>query len=114
MILIIRCPFFIMLGNGQRYVFVADYEALSCQVTQKFIRSRNAETPTISAIKYTACYQLGVFINCNSAFHFCYNPNLLFDIVVYRLSASDARLKAKNASFNGCETELVGSDKTID
>ena len=33
-----------------RYVFVADLEALSCQVTRKFIRCRNAETRTISAI----------------------------------------------------------------
>ena len=31
----------------------------------------------------------------------------------YLLSASAARLNAKNASFNGCETELVGSAKTI-
>ena len=36
-----------------------------------------------------------------------------FAIAVYRLSASAARLKAKNASFNGCETALVGSAKTI-
>ena len=44
-----------------RYVFVADFEALSCQVTRKFIRCRNAETRTDSAIKYTACYALAVF-----------------------------------------------------
>jgi hypothetical protein len=31
----------------------------------------------------------------------------------YLLSASAARLNAKNASFNGCETELVGSANTI-
>lgn len=37
-----------MCGNGQRYVFVADFEALHYQVTQKFIRFRNAETRTIS------------------------------------------------------------------
>jgi len=37
-----------------------DFEALSCQVTRKFIRCRNAEIPTISAIKYTACYALAV------------------------------------------------------
>ena len=43
-----------------RYVFVADFEALSCQVTRKFIRCRNAEIPTVSAIKYTACYALAV------------------------------------------------------
>lgn len=69
---------------------------------------------TFRPLDLRLCYQMGVVINCNSVFHFCYNPNLLFDIVVYLLSASDARLKAKNASFNGCETELVGSDKTID
>jgi len=33
-----------------RYVFVADFEALPCQVTRKFIRCWNAETRTISAI----------------------------------------------------------------
>jgi hypothetical protein len=38
-----------------RYVFVADFEALSCQVTRKFIRCGNAEIRTFSAIKYTAC-----------------------------------------------------------
>ncbi len=43
-----------------RYVFVADFEALSCQVTRKFISCRNAETRTVSAIKYTACYALAV------------------------------------------------------
>ena len=45
-----------------RYVFVADFEALSCQVTRKFIRCRNAQIPTISAIKYTACYKLAFFL----------------------------------------------------
>jgi len=39
-----------MHANGQQYVFVADFEALSCQVTRKFIRCRNAQIPTISAI----------------------------------------------------------------
>gem|GEM_PF-4105001 len=34
---------------------------MSCQVTRKFIRCRNAEIPTISAIKYTACYRLVYF-----------------------------------------------------
>lgn len=47
--------------NGWRYVFVADFEALHCQGTLKFIRCRNAETPTILAIKYTACYAFGLF-----------------------------------------------------
>jgi hypothetical protein len=47
-----------------RYVFVADLEALPCQVTRKFIRCRNTETRTISAIKHTACYQLGVLPLC--------------------------------------------------
>ena len=51
--------------NGRRYVFVADFEALSCQVTRKFIRCRNAETRTISAIKYTACCAYGFYF-----FHF--------------------------------------------
>jgi hypothetical protein len=48
--------FFLHLAvTDWRYVFVADFEALSCQVTRKFIRCRNAETRTVSAIKYTAC-----------------------------------------------------------
>jgi len=47
---------FILRHNGWRYVFVADFEAQICQVTQKFIRCKNAETRTISAIKYTGCY----------------------------------------------------------
>ena len=54
-----------------RYVFVADFEALSCQVTRKFIRCSNAETCTISAIKYTACYKLAVLVSRHSVFHFC-------------------------------------------
>jgi len=37
----------------------------------------------------------------------------LFSTSFYLLSASAARRNAKNASFNGCETELVGSAKTI-
>ena len=45
-----------------RYVFVADFEALHCQITRKFIRCRNAETRTVSAIKYTACYALAVLV----------------------------------------------------
>jgi len=45
-----------------RYVFVADFEALTCQVRRKFIRCRNAEIRTISAIKYTACYALAVLV----------------------------------------------------
>jgi hypothetical protein len=45
-----------------RYVFVADFEALHCQVTRKFIKRRNAETRTVSAIKYTACYALAVLV----------------------------------------------------
>jgi hypothetical protein len=32
-----------------------DFEALHCQNTRKFIRCRNAEITTISAIKYTVC-----------------------------------------------------------
>ena len=52
-------------SDGWRYVFVADFEALSCQVTRKFIRCRNAETPTISAIKYTACYHTYFFVFSN-------------------------------------------------
>ncbi len=35
-------------------------------------------------------------------------------LTLHLLSASAARLNAKNASFNGCDTELVGSAKTID
>ena len=50
--------FLLWLLTDWRYVFVADFEALSYQVTRKFIRCRNAETRTISAIKYTACYRL--------------------------------------------------------
>ena len=33
---------------------------------------------------------------------------------VYLLSASKDRLNARKASFRGCDTELVGSFKTID
>jgi hypothetical protein len=39
----------------------------------------------------------------------CFPASVGFDC--YR-SVSAARLKAKNTSFNGCETELVGSCKT--
>jgi hypothetical protein len=51
-----------LLVTVWRYVFVADFEALTCQVTRKFIRCKNPETRTIPAIKYTACYQLGVLV----------------------------------------------------
>jgi hypothetical protein len=51
-----------LLPTDWRYVFVADFGALSCQVTRKFIRCRNAENRTISAIKYTACYALAVLV----------------------------------------------------
>jgi len=54
-----------------RYVFVADFEARHCQVTRKFIRCRNAETRTVSAIKYTACYKLAVLVIRLSLSHFC-------------------------------------------
>jgi len=52
------CLFLHLAVTVWRYVFVADFEALSCQVTRNFIRCRNAEIPTVSAIKYTACYRL--------------------------------------------------------
>jgi len=42
--------FYLLAANGLRYVFVADFEALTCQVIRKFIRCRNAETRTIPAI----------------------------------------------------------------
>ncbi len=45
-------------GNGLAIVFVADFEALSCQVTRKFIKCRNVEIRTVSAIKFIACYHL--------------------------------------------------------
>ena len=60
-----------LLVTDWRYVFVADFEALTCQVTRKFIRCRNAEIPTIAAIKYTACYKLAVLVFGHSVFHFC-------------------------------------------
>ncbi|MDD4920694.1 MAG: hypothetical protein PHX94_08350, partial [Bacteroidales bacterium] len=44
-----------LLPTDWRYVFVADFEALPCQVTRMFIKCRKAETRTVSAIKYTAC-----------------------------------------------------------
>jgi hypothetical protein len=44
--------------TARRYVFVADFEALSFQITRKIIRCRNAETRTVPAIKYAACYRL--------------------------------------------------------
>jgi hypothetical protein len=53
-----------------RYVFVADFEALLCQITRKFIRCRNAETRTGTAIKYTACYALGVLISLRISIFF--------------------------------------------
>jgi len=63
MLFILRIfAFHTLAHNGWRYVFVADFEALHCQVTRKFIRCRNAETRTISAIKYTACYALAVLV----------------------------------------------------
>ena len=41
-----------------RYVFVADFEALPCQVKRKFIICRNTKTFTTSVIKYMDCYRL--------------------------------------------------------
>ena len=41
---------------------VADFEALSCQVTTNFDRSCAAQIRTAPAINYTACWQL-VFIH---------------------------------------------------
>lgn len=61
----------LLVPTDWRYVFVANFEALSCQVTRKLIRCRNAEIPTISAIKYTACYQLGVF-HVSQWFEICF------------------------------------------
>jgi len=58
---------------------VAEFEALSCQVTLKFIRCRNAETRTITAIKYTACYALAVLV-CP-----CVRVKLLFHIKLVKL-----------------------------
>jgi len=40
--------------------FIADFEALSCQVTTTFDTSCAARIRTITAINYTVCYQLGV------------------------------------------------------
>ncbi|MDD2203884.1 MAG: hypothetical protein PHE45_08585 [Bacteroidales bacterium] len=51
--------------NGWAVWLVADFGTLSCQVTRKFIRYRNAEIHTISAIKYTACYS-AYFIHCQT------------------------------------------------
>jgi len=76
-------PFFLIcMVTDWRYVFVADFEALSCQVTRKFIRCRNAEIPTISAIKYTACYALAVLV-CQvvMSFHFCWYCHNLLSVV---------------------------------
>jgi hypothetical protein len=36
-----RFWFFSLVPNGQRYVFVADFEALHCQATMKFEASHN-------------------------------------------------------------------------
>ena len=41
MCLTVRWIFFQLAGNGWRYVFVADFEALTCQVTQSLL---DAET----------------------------------------------------------------------
>ena len=79
MIINVSCGSVTLAANGQRYVFVADFEALTCQNTRKFIRCTNAEIPTITAIKYTACYALAVLV-CHvvMSFHFCcYCHNLL-------------------------------------
>jgi len=55
---------------------VADFEALSCQVTTTFDTSCAARIPTAPAINYTACWQL-VFIHIRLfiiylAFIFCH------------------------------------------
>ncbi|MCK9611936.1 MAG: hypothetical protein PHR81_00965 [Bacteroidales bacterium] len=67
-IISIYLPKLNFLLTDWRYVFVADlpagltatgsqagFEALSCQVTHRFIKCRNAEIRTDSAIKYSAC-----------------------------------------------------------
>jgi hypothetical protein len=53
---------------------VADFEALSCQVTTTFDTSCAARIPTAPAINYTACYRL-VFI---VLYHFSINLLLRF------------------------------------
>jgi len=62
-----------MHANGQQYVFVTDFEALSCQNRRKYIRFRNAETHTVSAIKHTACYRLA-FYSISPSIHLSVNP----------------------------------------
>jgi len=65
-----------------RYVFVADFEALSYHNTRKFIRCRNAEIRTISAIKYTACYALAILVTVmvNRVIHF--DDGLFFTVYI--------------------------------
>ena len=65
--------FFGLLVTDWRYVFVADFEALSCQNRRKYIRFRNAETHTVSAIKHTACYRLA-FYSISPSIHLSVNP----------------------------------------
>ena len=42
-------------GSVRLKLSVADFKALSCQVTQKFIKCRNVKTPAVSAIEATRC-----------------------------------------------------------
>jgi len=50
---------------------VADFEALSYQVTTTFDTSCAARIPTAPAINYTACYKLAVLVIRQSVFNFC-------------------------------------------
>ena len=106
--------FFIIVGNGWRYVFVADFEALTCQITRNFIRCRNAETCTISAIKYTACYQLGVFLLCQwfeMYFHFShYIFSVLKDLV---FSCRQKSVENRLAHWRVLALALALSDPTM-
>ncbi len=50
-------------GNVWRYVFVADFRALTNQVTTTFDTNCAARIRTTPAIKYTACYALAVLVS---------------------------------------------------
>ena len=71
---------------------VADFEALSCQITTNFDTSYAAQIPTAPAINYTACYQLGVLV-CQwfeIIFQFSHSVFYFLKDLVFLVSAKSA------------------------
>jgi hypothetical protein len=54
--------FFVQLAVTVAVWLVADFEALSYQVTTTFDTGCAARIPTVPAINYTACYRLVFFV----------------------------------------------------